>query len=175
MKTMEWRKWGVVILTVCFCLAALLGCAAEQNGSMMAKDDAMQLEKVIDGRRELMRNTGGHFKDLRQKAKDGQLAAIAVNAHTLAINARHIPGLYPKGSMGTPEIKSRAKAEIWQDWDGYTAAARQLEDAATDLMKLTKNADKMGVSSAQVDTAIKAIGGACKNCHKKFRVPKKKK
>ena len=173
MKTVDWNKWGVG-LAVCFCLAALLGCAAEQNGSMMAKDDTMALKKVIDGRKELMRNTSAHFKDLREKAKEGQVAAIAVNAHTMAINARHIPGLYPTGSMGTPEIKSRAKAEIWQDWDGYTAAAKQLENAATDLMKLTKDADKMGVGSAQVDASIKAVGGACKNCHDKFRVPQKK-
>jgi cytochrome c556 len=141
----------------------------------MAKDDTMQTKKVIDGRKELMRNTSGHFKDLRQKAKDGQLAQIAVNAHTIAINARHVPALYPEGSLGTPEIKSRAKAEIWQDWNGFAAAAKQLEDAATDLMQLTKNADKAGVNSAQVGAAIKAIGGACKNCHDKFRVPKKKK
>lgn len=174
--TTAWGKWGLVVLTACFCLAALLGCMPEQQGMMMAKDDSMMQKKsVIDDRKEVMRNTSGHFKDLRQKAKDEQLAQIAINAHTMAINARHIPMLFPEGSMGTPEVKSRAKPEIWQDWNGFTAAAKRFEDAATDLMKLTKDADKMGVTGMQVGTAVKAVGAACKNCHKKFRAPKKKK
>jgi cytochrome c556 len=173
--TTEWGKWGLLALTTCFCLSALPGCMPEQYGATMAQDNTMQKKKVIDGRRELMRNNSVHFKDLRQKAKGGQLTQIAVNAHTIAINARHIPSLFPAGTLGTSEIKSRAKPEIWQDWNGFKAAAKQLEDAATDLMQLTKNAGKMGVTSAQVNTAAKAIGGACKNCHKKFRVPKKKK
>jgi cytochrome c556 len=173
-KPTGWGGWGWKGLTVCLCLAALLGCTREQKGSMMAQGDTMQMKKVIDGRKELMRNNSGHFKDLRQKAKDGQMAPIAVNAQTIAINARHIPALFPAGSLGTPEIESRAKADIWHDWNGFTAAAKQLEDAAADLAKLTRDADKMAVSSAQVDAAIKAIGGACKNCHDKFRAAKKK-
>lgn len=172
--TTGWGKGGLLALTTCFCLSALLGCA-EQYGGTMVQDNTMQTKKVIDGRKELMRNTSGHFKDLRQKAKDGQLAQIAVNAQTIAINARHIPALFPAGTLGTPEIKSRAKPEIWQDWDGFKAASQQLEEAATNLAKLTKDADKMGVTSAQVNTAVKAIGDTCKNCHKKFRAPKKKK
>ena len=173
--TTKWGKWGLLVLTACFCLPALLACTAEQHGTTMASDNTMQMKKVIDGREELMRNTSGHFKDLQQKAKGGQLAQIAVNAQTIAINARHIPALFPAGSTGSPEDKSRAKAEIWQDWNGFTADAKQLEDAATKLMQLTENADKMGATSAQVNTAVKAVGEACKSCHKKFRAPKKKK
>jgi cytochrome c556 len=169
-----WGKWGLLALITCFGLSAVLGCA-DQYGTTMAPDNTMQKKQVIDGRKELMRNTSGHFKDLRQKAKDGQLTQIAVNAQTMAINARHIPALYPAGTLGTPEIKSRAKPEIWQDWNGFKASAKQLEDAATNLMQLTKNAGKMGVTSAQVNIAVKAIGDTCKNCHKKFRLPKKKK
>ncbi len=41
-------------------------------------------------------------------------------------------------------------------------------------MALTKNADKKGVTGEQVSQAIKTLGGACGNCHKKFRQSKKK-
>lgn len=173
-KPAGWGGWRWQGLMVCFCLAALLGCMREQKSSITAQGDTMQRQKVIDDRKALMRNTSGHFKDLRQKAKDGQIAQVTVNAQTIAINARHIPALFPTGSLGTPEIESRAKADIWQDWNDFTADARRLEDAATDLMQLTQDADKMAVSSVQVDVAIKAVGGACKNCHDKFRAAKKK-
>lgn len=149
-------------------LSVVLGWAAFANSGPMAKDG------VIAERKELMKNTAGNFKDARQKAKSGAFARMAVNAQTVAINARHIPALFPVGSQGTAETKSRAKAGIWQDWDGYLAANQQLQEAANKLYTLTKDADKMGVSGAEIDAAIKAVGGSCKNCHKKFRVPKKK-
>ncbi len=174
MQTRLWKR-GFIMLTGGFCLVGLLSCESYKSDTMVKKDGMMKQKQVIADRKELMRNNSGHFKDLRQKAKDGQLARIAVNAQTIAINAQHIPMLFPEGSMGTPEIKSRAKAEIWQDWDGFKASAQKLQEAATALMKLTKDADKMGTTTAQVGQAMKALGGACKNCHKKFRQPKKKK
>jgi cytochrome c556 len=140
----------------------------------MKKTDMAQQSKAITDRQELMKTNGGHFKDLKQKAQNGQLARIAINAQTIAINARHIPMLFPVGSTGTPDVKSRAKAAVWQDWDGFTAAAKNTQDAATALLELTKDADKKGVTGVQVDQAWKALGGTCKDCHKKFRVPKKK-
>ena len=63
---------------------------------MMQKPSMAKPHKVIDGRRELRRNISGHFKDLRQKTKDGQLARIAINAQTIAIDTRHIPQLFPE-------------------------------------------------------------------------------
>ncbi len=150
------------------CLFVVVGVVLAQSG-MMAK------RNVIAERKQLMKNSSGNFKDAKAKAKDGQLARIAINAQTMAINARHIPLLYPEGSMGTEELKTRAKLEIWQDWEGFTAAAKQLQNAAMKLSKLTKDAEKMGTTGEQVAEAFKAVGGACKNCHKKFRVPKKKK
>jgi cytochrome c556 len=164
----NWR-YTLTVATGCISLFAVLGWVAIANSDAMGKGD------VIAERKELMKNTSGNFKDAREKAKAGAYARIAINAQTIAINARHIPGLFPAGSTGSPEDKSRAKAEIWQDWDGFKAASQQLQDAASDLYKLTKEADKMAVTEAQVTEALKAIGGACKNCHDKFRVPKKKK
>jgi cytochrome c556 len=128
---------------------------------------------VITERQELMKNTGENFKDLSLKLKSGQLGRMAVNAHTIAMNARHIPLLFPAGSVGTPEKKSRAKIDIWQDWEGFTAAARKVQDVAMDLRRLTKDADKTGVTQERVAESRKALLNACKGCHKKFRIPKK--
>lgn len=169
---MRGRKNGwqsLLVIIGCISLSGVLGWAAIAKSASMAKGD------VIAERKEVMKNQGGNFKDAKEKAKAGDFARIAVNAQTIAISARHIPGLFPAGSMGSAEDKSRAKAEIWQDWDGFLAAQQKLEEAATHLYKLTEKADKMPVTEAQVTEALKALGGACKNCHDKFRVPKKKK
>jgi len=164
----NWRR-TMRVVTGCLSLFAVLGWIALANSDMMAKGD------VIAERKELFKNNSGNFKDAREKAKAGAFASIAVNAQTIAINARHIPALFPAGSMGKPEDKSRAKPEIWEDWNGFTDASQQLQDAANKLYNLTKDAGKMAVTEAQVTEAIKAVGGACKNCHDKFRVPKKEK
>ena len=161
-----WRYTSMRMIGV-ISLSVILGWTVFVYSGPMAKDG------VIAERKELMKNTSGNFKDARDKAKTKAFARIAVNAQTLAINARHIPALFPAGSQGMAEDKSRAKPEIWQDWEGYLAASQQFQDAATKLYTLTKDADKTGVGGAEVDAAIKAIGGACKNCHDKFRVPKK--
>ncbi len=161
------RRFGLVI--GCLGLLGVFGWVALAQSSMDGERD------VVAERKELMKNTGANFKDMRLKAKEGRYDRMAVNAHTIAINARHIPMLFPEGSLGTPEQKSRAKPEIWQNWDTFTAAAKKTQDAALAIMKLARDAEKMGVSADEVDKALKALGGACKSCHKDFRKPKKKK
>ena len=160
------RILGVTVVGCCVLAALSMGVLAQ--GGMMEKRDA------VADRQELMKNNGANFKDLQNKAKAGQFAAIAVNAQNIAISMRHVPMLFPKDSMGKPEQKSRAKPEIWQDWDGFIAAYEKAEHAAIDLMELTKDAEKTGVTAEQVEQGWKALGGACKNCHDKFRVPEKK-
>jgi cytochrome c556 len=164
------NRWHTLLVMVGgISLSIVMGWAVFASSGPMTKSN------VIADRKELMKNTAGNFKDAREKAKSGQFARIAVNAQTIAINSRHIPFLFPAGSKGTAEDKSRAKAEIWQDWDGFVAAQHKMQEAATHLYTLTEKADKMAVSEAQVNGALKALGKSCKNCHDKYRVPKKKK
>ncbi|GIX47142.1 MAG: hypothetical protein KatS3mg131_1353 [Candidatus Tectimicrobiota bacterium] len=147
-------------------LLGLLSCAAVAQKGLLDERDP------VSERQQLMKNQGANFKDLRDKAKAGNFAAIAVNAQNIAFAARHIPLLFPKGSLGTPEQKSRAKPEIWQDWDGFIAATTQTRDAALALWELTKDAEKQPVSAEQVQAAIKNLAESCKGCHDKFRKPK---
>ncbi len=161
-------KRTLIISVVGLGFLTFLSCAALAQRGMLDKKD------VIAERRELMKNNGANFKDLRLKAKAGQFARMAVNAQNIAINARHIPLLFPEGSLGTAAQKSRAKPEIWQDWDGFVSAAKKARDAAMALWELTKDAGKKPVSAAQVNAAVKNLVESCKACHKKYRKPKKK-
>jgi cytochrome c556 len=79
-------------------------------------------------------------KDIQAKAKANDIEAIAVNAGTIAINATHIPVLFPQGSAAE---KSRAKPEIWQKWTHFAADAKALQTMAEQLRDTAKakNAD----------------------------------
>ena len=82
----------------------------------------------------------------------------------LALTAQRIPGLFPEGSLTD---KSKAKPEVWQKWDEFTAAAKNLENRATGLRDQAMKKDAAGV-----ETTVKDFGRlACGTCHTPFRVP----
>src|SRR5581483_2076894 len=97
---------------------------------------------VIADRQRLMKLNGASWKDAQDKLKAGQIEAIAVNAETLAINAQHIPVLFPQGSTSD---KSNAKPEIWQKWSEFESAAKNLETWSVKLRDAAraKNADEV--------------------------------
>ena len=120
---------------------------------------------IVADRQRLMALNGASAKDLNDKAKAGNIEAIAVNAETLALNARHIPALFPKGSMTD---KSYAKAEIWDKWADFEAAAKNLEEKAIALRDAAKKND-----TAAVQAMLPNFGReACGTCHTPFRRPK---
>ncbi len=111
-----------------------------------------------------MKLNGASWKDAQDKLKAGNIEAIAVNAETMALNARHIPLLFPQGSLTD---QSKAKPEIWQRWGEFEAAAKNMESWALKLR------DAAAAKDAQaVETIAKEFGGqACGTCHRPFRVP----
>ena len=93
------------------------GCAVSQAQMTAGSGD------VVADRQRLMKLNGASARDMNDKLKAGKIEAIAVNAETIAINAQHIPSLFPKGSMTD---KSKAKPEIWEKWSEFEAAAKNL-------------------------------------------------
>jgi len=126
-----------------------------------AKDD------VIGFRNYLMENIGDNSKELNDKMKAGNLAAVKVNAQAIALHATRIPELFPKES--TSET-SRAKEEIWQNWDEFVKSAHTLRDEADQLGATVTNGNAEAVSAQ-----AKKVFGACKSCHDSFRKPEEKK
>ena len=82
-----------VTLAVVSLLALLAG------GYAAAQSMAVGSGDIVADRQRLMKLNGASLKDLNDKLKAGQVEAMAVNAETLAINAQHIPSLFPKGSI----------------------------------------------------------------------------
>jgi cytochrome c556 len=121
---------------------------------------------IIADRQRLMKLNGGSWRDAQDKLKAGNIEAIVVNAETMAINAQHIPSLFPKDSLSD---KSAAKPEIWQKWSEFESAAKNLETWAVKLRDAAKNKN-----GDEVQAIAKDFGrNACGTCHTPFRVPPK--
>jgi cytochrome c556 len=65
--------------------------------------------------------------------------------------------------QGAADPASEVKPEIWANWDDFLMKAKALGDAA----------GAMDVSSAEtIGAGMGAVGGACVDCHKSYRVMK---
>ncbi|MBI2218117.1 MAG: cytochrome c [Candidatus Rokubacteria bacterium] len=135
----------------------LAGCA---TGQMAARKP----EEVVAERQRLMKLHGALWKDIQDKAKAGNVEAIAVNAEALALNAPRIPSLFPEGTMTE---KSKAKPEIWQKWPEFEKAAMNLKMESEKLRDTAKTKDANATQAV-----MKSFGkNACGTCHQPFRVP----
>lgn len=119
---------------------------------------------IVAERQRLMKLNGASWQDAQAKFKAGNIEAIAVNAETMAMNAREIPRLFPEGSM---TADSKAKPEIWQRWPEFAATAKNLQIWSEKLRDVAKSKD-----AAATEAVMKDFGReACGSCHTPFRVP----
>lgn len=133
------------------------GCAGMGKGKVGTGD-------VVADRQRLMKLNGASWADVQAKAKAGNIEAIAVNAETMALNAMHIPALFPEGSLTD---KSKAKPDVWQKWPEFEKAAKNFQTEAEKLRDASR-----AKNSDQVQAIVKAFGkSACGQCHTPFRVP----
>lgn len=148
-------------------LMAGLGLAA---GSSLAADTgpATPGGKALVARQTHFKEQNAAFKaindELRKDAPDK--AVITADATKMKAMAADLPSWFPKGSGPETGLKTAAKAEIWTDAEGFAAAAAKLQEETAKLEQVAMAGD-MDAIKAQV----RATGGACKNCHDKFRAP----
>ncbi len=151
------RLWTALVLGVA--ALAVTGIAIAQMAHVGSGD-------IIADRQRLMKLNGASWRDAQDKLKAGNIEAIVVNAETMAINAQHIPTLFPKGSMSD---KSNAKPEIWEKMSEFESAAKNFETWSIKLRDAARNKN-----SDEVQAIAKDFGrNACGTCHTPFRVPPK--
>jgi cytochrome c556 len=146
-----------VVLTLGFLVAGLITTARAHEGK--------RPPGPIHDRHELMEGIGKNGKAIGEALKAHDLTRVASAAAAIQTDAAKVPGLFPPGST---HPASRAKPEIWSNWDKFEADAKQLEARAGALSAAAKGGgDASGAADALFDT--------CKSCHDQFRVPEKKK
>ena len=124
---------------------------------------AEEPENYIKYRQAMMQAIGGHSGAASQivrgkVAPDGDLA---IHANALAELSASLTRLFPPGSdFG----ETRAKIEIWDNWEQFEKAADQAKTttAAFAAAVALGDADRIGAT-------FKDVGEACKGCHKEFR------
>ena len=124
--------------------------------------------KALVTRQAHFKEQGAAFKAINDELKKDapDKAVIAANATKVKGTAAALPSWFPKGSGPETGLKTAAKAEIWTDAEGFAAAATRLQGETTKLAEVATAGD-MDAIKAQ----FRATGGACKNCHDKYRVP----
>ncbi len=73
---------------------------------------------------------------------------------------------FPAGSGPDDGIKTHALQTIWTKPDEFKQAAAKLVEEAGKFNALAQAGDV-----AAIGGGMKALGGACKGCHDKFREP----
>lgn len=150
------------------CKAILLGLAMTVGGLTASAQD---MAKMIEYRQNLMKSIGANAGDIVLMLK-GQVPFNAkhVEAHAESIHAMSalIVDATPKGS-GQEAGKTRAKDEIWKEWDDFKKYAGVLQTESAKLIEVAKAGDPKTIGD-QVGVMGKQ---ACGACHEEFRVPAK--
>ncbi|MEX0803055.1 MAG: cytochrome c [Candidatus Binatia bacterium] len=116
---------------------------------------------VLEKRQKAMKSNSAAAKAIKAATEAKDYATIQTKAKDIMGTAEKIPDLFPKGST---KGKTKAKAEIWDNWDDFTKKSKNLSKAAGELADAAKAKD-----DAAVTAKIKAVSGACGDCHKAYR------
>jgi len=137
-------------------LAAALPAAAQ----FQKPEDAIKYRKAAFT---LMGNHMGRLGAMAQGKVPFDAKAAAENAAILDTVAK-LP--YVAFLEGTDKGDTKAKPEIWKNWDKFRAAALKMQE---EVSKLSATARAPGLTVEQLKTAVGATGGTCKGCHDDYR------
>lgn len=105
-------------------------------------------------------------RELKGSAPD--VPRIQREAATLATLADQIPNWFPVGSGPDVHAKSRAKAEVWSDPDGFRRAHAAYLEQAGGFNWVAQSGDV-----AAMRAAVQQLGRSCGNCHDDYRGPER--
>jgi cytochrome c556 len=152
---------------VMLCVMVVVGGLAALTAAGCATTPKMTTGEAIEKRKALMKEQGATWRAIQDKAKAGQIAALAPDAEKLVATSKQIPELFPEGSLDP--AKSAAKPEIWQKRAEFDAAAKNMETLSMRLAAAAK-----ANNTAETQALVKDYGRlACGTCHQPFRVPPK--
>lgn len=128
-----------------------------------ASVQAEEPENYIKYRQAMMTAIGGHNGAATQivRGKVDPEGDLIMHANALAALCSNIPRLFPEGSdFG----ETKAKDEIWSQWDRFEQAANDAKNATAAFSEAASSGDP-----ERIGKAFKDVGDSCKGCHKDFR------
>ena len=116
---------------------------------------------VIEDRKANFKANNASMRTIGGALAACDFATIAAEAQKIADWAAVMPDYFPEGS-GTGDTSARPA--IWENFEGFTAAAKANHDAALILLAAAEAGD---VNAAK--SALGEVGGTCKACHQQFK------
>jgi cytochrome c556 len=116
---------------------------------------------VIAERKANFKANAAAMKAINAALGGGDFDTVITQATTIADWARVMPNYFPENSHSGD---TKARADIWMDFDGFKSRASGNEQAALTLISTAKTGDVSATFSA-----LKALGGTCKSCHDNFK------
>jgi cytochrome c556 len=139
---------------------------------------AQDAAAVLTQRQDAMKAQGRSLTAIRNFVEDkGDLVTAQAAGAQLVQSLQAVPNLFPqKTSLAELPGKTRAKPEIWQQWDKFVAADQAAVAQAQALNAALQGGDKAAITAALGNLARDVPGttptpGGCGACHAPFRGP----
>jgi cytochrome c556 len=154
-KTIQWLLWRPANMSKRSIFSAVLTAALLGMACLPASAG------VIEDRKANFKANNASMRTIGGALGAGDFATIAAEAQKIADWAAVMPDYFPEGS-GTGDTSARPA--IWENFEGFTAAAKANHDAALTLLAAAEAGD---VNAAK--SALGEVGGTCKACHQQFK------
>ena len=135
------------------------------SGMAVAHDGATGM---VMQRMEAMKEIGDSMKSIAAMVKgeaEFDSAKVQSLADIMANHAKHMPHMFPEGSLDKP---TEALPVIWVKWDQFTEIAAKMN---TDALALAE-AGKTATTARDILPQLGEVGKSCKACHRDFRLAK---
>jgi cytochrome c556 len=118
---------------------------------------------VVDYRKNNMKIIGGHMGSIAAivKGEVDQKEQLAVHAKGMAEMSALVKSAFEAKVLSG---KSTSKAEIWSDWNKFSTAADNFQNAAQELAEAAAKGEQRDIR-----TAMAKVGKSCKSCHDDFK------
>jgi cytochrome c556 len=154
-KTIQWLLWRPANMSKRSIFSAVLTAALLGMACLPASAG------VIEDRKANFKANNASMRTIGGALGAGDFATIAAEAQKIADWAAVMPDYFPEGS-GTGDTSARPA--IWENFEGFTAAAKANHDATLILLAAAEAGD---VNAAK--SALGEVGGTCKACHQQFK------
>jgi cytochrome c556 len=124
------------------------------------------VEAAVATRKANYKEIGGAFKTINDEIKSGapDFNTVRPLARDIAARSASTLRFFPRGSGPESGLKTRAKAEIWAKQADFIKLQKDMIAAANALNTAAASGNATAMASN-----TKALGGACKACHDRFR------
>ena len=146
----------------------LIGVALGVCALGQASADQLMGQEAVDARQHNLKDLGGAFKAVRDQVRKPQpdMTQVQQAAEQIQQLSTDMNRWFLKGSEPSEDVETDAKLEIWTDPKGFATVLTKFEQQAPKLLMFAKTNDADGLKKQ-----VGIVGGACKGCHDKYRVP----